>query len=256
MVYESGAGHRARPLLQRAHRGRAGVRARRSRSRGRTATIFDVLRATEYVVPGAGDPQLPHRDARGARSSTRSATTPPMGGMVLRRQPGRGRRGRPALGARRCSTATRRSRSPASPPPCSTIPRTAWRGSRTSSHQHGARLEAGEIILAGSFTRPDVGASGRHRARRLRTDGDHRMPLRLSAHLPRAHRAVRPSARGHVGVLRVAARRGDLRRRGPRLAADRHGALPERPRIHAGAAAGRRRLPGHARSCGRPSATS
>ena len=46
-------------------------------------------------------------------------------------------------------------------------------------HQHGARLEAGEIILAGSVHPPDVGAQGRRGALRLPRDGSHRMPFRV-----------------------------------------------------------------------------
>ena len=50
MVIESGASVRVRPVLERAHRGRAGLRVERP-VEGPNTTIFDVLDATAYVVP-------------------------------------------------------------------------------------------------------------------------------------------------------------------------------------------------------------
>ena len=175
--------------------------------------------------------------------------------MVLGGNPRAPRRRRPALGRRAALPQRRRSRRPASPPASWTTPPPACAGSPTSSPPARRRLEAGEIILAGSFTRPHVGLPGRHRARRLRTAGEHHMPLRLNPTTFRdalRRRRCRPAAGRDVGLLRQPAGRRDLRRVRPGLAADRHGALPQRPGIRPRPAAGRRRLPGHARSSGVP----
>ena len=71
-------------------------------------------------------------------------------------------------------------------------------GSRTSSHQHGDAPEAGEIILAGSFTRPDVGVRA---ATPCCADygpmGSDHMPLRLrpAPSATRSPTADRPARR-------------------------------------------------------------
>lgn len=94
-------------------------------------TLFDVLDATDYVVP-ALEILSSRIEMTAARSWTRSATTLPWerwstAATRLPRMPWT------CAGSPRCSTATRPSRNPAWPPPCSTTPPWEWSGWRTSS---------------------------------------------------------------------------------------------------------------------------
>ena len=237
---------RVRPLLERAHRGRARLRAREA---ARGPARHGLRRARRDGLRGAGarDPELAHRAA--GPHDRRHDQRQRRDGRHGRRRPTReGRRRRPPLGRPRCSTATRPSRSRASPPRCSATPPWASPGSRTSSPSTGSRSAAGEIILAGSFTRPmwvergdtvhaDYGAAG----------GGH-MPVRVN--LPddvrRAPRRLRPPAGRHVGVLGQPDRRRDRRGQRPRLGAHRRRALPQRPRVDPRAAPGRVGVPGGA----------
>jgi len=119
---------------------------------GPHCTLFDVLRATEYVTP-ALEVLNSHIELEGRTIVDTIADNAAYGGMVLGGVPMRpdqidlrwvsallyrnetieetgvaaGVQGHPATGV-------------------------AWLANKL--HQHGARLEAGEIILAGSFTRP------------------------------------------------------------------------------------------------------
>ena len=113
---------------------------------------------------------------------------------------------------------------------------------------HGDALKAGDIILAGSFTRPLWAYQGRHRPRRLRTPRECDMPLRIDDTfrdaLPHQQRDARPPAGRDVGVLRQPADRRALRRIRPGLAAGGRRAQPQRARIHPRPAPGHPRLPG------------
>ena len=236
--------HPGGPLLERAHRGRARVRAEgaargaglhaRRRARARSTTPCPRSRCSTRTS-----------SSRAARSSTRSPTTPPTARWCsattrkrpdeidLRWVPGA------ALPQRR-DRGDRRRRGRARPPgdrrrvAREQVPpaRRAPRGGR--DHPRG-------IVHA-----PHVGLARRRRALRLRTDGRDHMPLRLNPTFRDALARRIPPARRHVGVLGQPARRRDLRRRGPGLGAHRHGALPQRPGVGARAAAGRRRVPGDA----------
>lgn len=119
---------------------------------GPRCTIFDVLRATEYVTP-ALEILNSHIEMEGRTIVDTIADNAAYGGMVLGGRPVRpddvdlrwisailfrnetieetgvaaGVLGHPATGV-------------------------AWLANKL--HQHGARLDAGEIVLAGSFTRP------------------------------------------------------------------------------------------------------
>ena len=124
-----------------------------SRSRARTARSSTCCGATDYVVPAleilSSRIELEGRTIVDTISRQRGHRR-----HGARRQPGSAPTRSTCAGSRRCSTATRRSRSPASPPRVLDHPATgvAWLANKLA--QHGARLEAGEIILAGSFTRP------------------------------------------------------------------------------------------------------
>ena len=120
---------------------------------GPDCTLDDALRAIDYVVP-ALEVLNSHIELEGRTIVDTIADNAAYGAMVLGDDAQAPRRDRPALGAgaalpQRRDRGDRRRRRRARPPR-----RPASRGSRTSCHQHGARLEAGEIILAGSFTRP------------------------------------------------------------------------------------------------------
>ena len=194
MVFESGAYDPVRRVLERAHRGRAGLRARAA-ARG----------------PGRHDLRRARRDrrtsCRRSRSSTRTSScegrtivdtisdNAAMGAMVLGGTPVTRRRRRPALGLRAALAATQTSRSRASRPPCSATRPTASPGSRTSSPSTAPSLEAGEIILAGSFTRPIWVERGDTVHADYRELGTIDMPIRMTPRRRSRRRWRPPTAR-------------------------------------------------------------
>ena len=126
--------------------------------RGPGITIFDVLAATEWVVPALEiidarihqvDPETRESDAW----STPSATTP----QTLASSWGGGPCGPTrwtCAGSAPCWCRTARSRRPASLPGVLNHPANgiAWLANRLGPQ--GVALEPGQIVLAGSFTRP------------------------------------------------------------------------------------------------------
>jgi 2-keto-4-pentenoate hydratase len=54
----------------------------------------------------------------------------------------------------------------------------AWLANKLGAH--GVALEAGHLVLAGSFTRVDLGTEGRHRARGFRVAGQHLTAIRVT----------------------------------------------------------------------------
>ena len=109
----------------------------------------------------------PRRRRRRARSSTRSPTSPPTpaSSPAAARC---GRRRRPALGRRAALQERRRSRRPAWPPACSNHPATgvAWLANKIAPYDE--QLNAGDVVLGGSFTRPTTARARRQLPRRLR----------------------------------------------------------------------------------------
>ncbi len=226
-----------------------------SRSRARTAPSTTSCAAIDYVVP-ALEVLNSHIELEGRTIVDTIADNAAYGAMVLGDDAPAARRDRPALGAGAARTATARSRRPASPPACSTIPPPASRGWRTSS----TSTARGSRPARSSSPDRSPARCGCRRGDsvllRLRTDGDDHMPLRLSPTFRDALAAADRPLAGMWVCIGQPARRRDLRRLGPGLAAHRHGALPQRAGVRARAAAGRRRLPDHARSCACRSATS
>ena len=219
---------------------------------GPDCTLDDALRAIDYAVP-ALEVLNSHIELEGRTIVDTISDNAAYGAHGARRDAQAPRRDRPALGARRCSPATARSRRPGSPRACSATPPPASRGSRTSSTSTApASRPARSSSPARSPAR--CGCRAETACMRLWTDGGHHMPLLLAPTFRERSRS-RPAARRDVGVHGLAARRRDLRGRRPGLAADRHGALPQRARVRAGAAAGGGRLPGHAGGARARSAT-
>ena len=177
--------HPVRSLHRAARRGRARVRPRRGRCSGPGVTLADVLAATELRDAGGRDHRRAHRAVRprdqGAAQGVRHHRR-------LRRQR-RHRHRRPAgarrttstcAGSARCSTRTASSRRPAWPPACSIIRATASSGSPTRSPPYDEQLNAGDVVLGGSFTRPTTGRARRRLSRRLRAARRDRVQLRLN----------------------------------------------------------------------------
>ena len=144
---------------------------------GPGCTIFDVLNATDYVVPA-----LEILDSRiemeGRTIVDTIADNAAMGAMVVGGNPVRP----DAVDLRWVSAILYKNQ---------TVEETGvaagvldhpangvhWLANKIAAHGDG--MKAGDIILAGSFTRPALGVQGRHRPRRLRTPGERHMPLRV-----------------------------------------------------------------------------
>jgi 2-oxo-hept-3-ene-1,7-dioate hydratase len=135
-----------------------------SRWKARSVTLFDVLNATDYVVPAIEiiDARIEQfdRDTKAPRKvfdtiSDNAANA----GIVLG-----GRPMRPdAVDLRWVGALLYKNgviEESGWPPRCSTTRATAWPGWPTSCAVHGVSLAAGEIVLAGSFTRPVACAAG------------------------------------------------------------------------------------------------
>lgn len=119
---------------------------------GPHCTIFDVLRATEYVVP-ALEILNSHLEMEGRTIVDTIADNAAYGGLVLGGNPTRP----DAVDLRWVSALLYRNETIEETGVAAGVlnhPATgvAWLANKL--HQHGARLEAGEVILAGSFTRP------------------------------------------------------------------------------------------------------
>ena len=237
--------HPGRSLLERADRGRAGVRAEGA-ARGpglhaRRRAARDRLRRA-----GARGAQLAHR-ARGPhhRRHDRRQRRLRRDGARRRRASGPTRStcaGCPALLYRNGEIEETGVAAGVLGHPATGV---AWLANKF--HQHGARLEAGEIILAGSFTRPMWVSRGDSVLLRLRTDG-RRSHAASSEPAPSATRSPPPSrplagiwvCSGSPLVAEICAGAGldwvliDMEH------------SPNGLESVLGAAAGRRRLPGHA----------
>ena len=119
---------------------------------GPDCKLFDVLRATEYVTP-ALEVLNSHIELEGRTIVDTIADNAAYGGMVLGGTPMRPDR----IDLRWVSALLYRNEAIEETGVAAGVlnhPATgvAWLANKL--HQHGARLEAGEIILAGSFTRP------------------------------------------------------------------------------------------------------
>jgi 2-oxo-hept-3-ene-1,7-dioate hydratase len=119
---------------------------------GPHCTVFDVLRATEYVVP-ALEILNSHLELEGRTIVDTIADNAAYGGLVLGGNPIRP----DAVDLRWISALLYRNETIEETGVAAGVlnhPATgvAWLANKL--HQHGARLEAGEVILAGSFTRP------------------------------------------------------------------------------------------------------
>ena len=166
---------------------------------------------------------IPHIEIEpGARSSTPSADNAAYGGHGdTAASPVTARPDRRAVGTRPCSIATATIEESGVAAGGAEPPRQrVWPGWRTSSHQHGDRLEAGEIVLGRVVHTARCGWSGATTVLcRLRTDGNHHMSLRLTptfrdrlgGRSPNAAEGSRSTC-GHLGVFGQSARRRDLRR--------------------------------------------
>ncbi|WP_419702906.1 fumarylacetoacetate hydrolase family protein [Promicromonospora sp. NFX87] len=123
-----------------------------TRLEGPHCTVFDVLRATEYVTP-ALEILNSHIELEGRTIVDTIADNAAYGGMVLGGNPTRPGR----LDLRRVSALLYRNETIEETGVAAAVLNhpangVAWLANKL--HQHGARLEAGEIILSGSFTRP------------------------------------------------------------------------------------------------------
>jgi len=119
---------------------------------GPHCTVFDVLRATEYVVP-ALEILNSHFEIEGRTIVDTIADNAAYGGLVLGGSPTRPE----AVDLRWVSALLYRNETIEETGVAAGVlnhPATgvAWLANKL--HQHGAGLEAGEIVLAGSFTRP------------------------------------------------------------------------------------------------------
>lgn len=119
---------------------------------GPSCTVFDVLRATEYVTP-ALEILNSHIELEGRTIVDTIADNAAYGGMVLGGSPiapdGVDLRWVSALLYRNETIEETGVAAGVLNHPATGV---AWLANKL--HQHGARLEAGEIVLAGSFTRP------------------------------------------------------------------------------------------------------
>jgi 2-oxo-hept-3-ene-1,7-dioate hydratase len=124
----------------------------RDRLEGPNTTIFDVLDATAYVVP-ALEILNSHIELEGRTIVDTISDNAAYGGMVLgdvRKRPDEiDLRWVPALLYRNGEITETGVAAGVLDHPATGV---AWLANKF--HHHGARLEAGEIILAGSFTRP------------------------------------------------------------------------------------------------------
>ena len=139
-------------------RGRTGVRHEAAPRRSRTAPCSTCstrrtssFRRWKFSTPASsGSIRKPNRRAR---SSTPSPTTRPTPASCsadvrcVRWMP-------TCAGSARCAIATASWKKPDLPPACSTIPPPASRGLANKIAPHGLALEAGQVVLAGSFIRP------------------------------------------------------------------------------------------------------
>lgn len=119
---------------------------------GPNCTLFDVLRATEYVTP-ALEVLNSHIELEGRTIVDTISDNAAYGGMVLGGNP----MAPDAFDLRWASALLYRNETIEETGVAAGVlnhPATgvAWLANKL--HQHGARLEAGEVILAGSFTRP------------------------------------------------------------------------------------------------------
>jgi 2-oxo-hept-3-ene-1,7-dioate hydratase len=119
---------------------------------GPTATIFDVLRATEFVTP-ALEILASRIEMSGRTIVDTISDNAAMGGIVVGGNPMKA----DAIDLRWVSALLYRNETIEESGVAAAVlnhPATgvAWLANKL--HQHGDRLEAGEIVLAGSFTRP------------------------------------------------------------------------------------------------------
>lgn len=119
---------------------------------GPNCTLFDVLRATEYVTP-ALEVLNSHIELEGRTIVDTISDNAAYGGMVLGGVPMRPDQ----IDLRWVSALLYRNETIEETGVAAGVlnhPATGVAWLANKFHQHGARLEAGEIILAGSFTRP------------------------------------------------------------------------------------------------------
>ncbi|HWV48861.1 MAG TPA: 2-oxo-hepta-3-ene-1,7-dioic acid hydratase [Microbacterium sp.] len=119
---------------------------------GPDCTLFDVLRATEYVTP-ALEVLNSHIELEGRTIVDTISDNAAYGGMVLGGIPMRPDQ----IDLRWVSTLLYRNETIEETGVAAGVlnhPATGVAWLANKFHQHGARLEAGEIILAGSYTRP------------------------------------------------------------------------------------------------------
>jgi 2-oxo-hept-3-ene-1,7-dioate hydratase len=119
---------------------------------GPTCSLFDVLRATEYVTP-ALEVLNSHIELEGRTIVDTISDNAAYGGMVLGGVPMRPDQ----IDLRWVSALLYRNETIEETGVAAGVlnhPATGVAWLANKFHQHGARLEAGEIILAGSFTRP------------------------------------------------------------------------------------------------------
>ncbi len=119
---------------------------------GPNCTLFDVLRATEYVTP-ALEILNSHIELEGRTVVDTIADNAAYGGMVVGGTPCRP----DAVDLRWVSAMLYRNETIEETGVAAGVlnhPATAVAWLANKLHSHGARLEAGELILAGSFTRP------------------------------------------------------------------------------------------------------
>ena len=133
--------------------------------KGPDCTMFDVLNATDYVTPALEiletrmhrvDPQT-----KAPRKVTDTISDNAANAALVRRRPAvPAAGGRSALDRRVAVSQRADRRDRASRPASSTTRPMAWRGSPTGWRSHDEHLAAGEVVLAGSFTRPVEISSG------------------------------------------------------------------------------------------------
>ena len=119
---------------------------------GPNCSIFDVLRATEYVVP-ALEVLNSHIELEGRTIVDTISDNAAYGGMVIGGNP----MAPDAIDLRWVSALLYRNETIEETGVAAGVlnhPATGVAWLANKFHQHGSRLEAGEIILAGSFTRP------------------------------------------------------------------------------------------------------
>lgn len=119
---------------------------------GPSCTLFDVMRATEYVTP-ALEVLNSHIELEGRTIVDTIADNAAYGAMVVGGNPTRP----DAVDLRRVGTLLYRNETIEETGLAAGVlnhPGTGVAWLANKMHQHGDRLEAGELILAGSFTRP------------------------------------------------------------------------------------------------------